>query len=170
LEEIGVTDYVKILVKPSFVALLFLLGACAPNVQIGHKTFYVDPHDVPNVIVLDHYGATGRTIQYFVNKDSLKILIDYDFAESDRQYVVKQKNDESASELFAQFIRTLRIDTLKNTYIRPGGCGLTRCMFVQKNSEEYKSIMLVRYNHQTIETLFAKIEGLIKDKKFKELR
>lgn len=153
------------LAKIACIALLTVICACAvrTSTTLSYETFRVDATKCPNVIIFDHSGASGYEIQFFVSRDSIKVFRKCDSKCVTEDFEYRQSIDNLSGERFSDFLSTLPIDTMRNNYFTPGGCGLTRLVFVQRSPEEYKSVRLERFSHPTINLLVTEVRNLIKD-------
>jgi hypothetical protein len=170
--------YMRLFVRLPAIALLTSLSACSTSLSptsiyptpARESINYLDPDRTPHVLVFDHRSASGYTIEYFLSRDSIRVLRQCDFTPCTMERVsYKQQVDEASSKAFGDLLRTLRVDTLKNYYFTPGGCGLERSVLISWSAENYKSVLLVRYSHPVISVLISQIRNLIEDERIRNL-
>lgn len=136
--------------------LILILSGCTSD---GRKTFYLN---------IKHYaGATGLTLTYSIDEESIQVSTNCDLAGCKQKTVYKREFTKNKSDSIYNFIISLRLDTLKPKYQTKGMLdGLFTTVKFKKNFFTSRTNTFDNYPTPTTDILFRYIDNLILQKKY----
>jgi hypothetical protein len=113
-------------------------------------------------VVIDHWvQPDGYELKYSVTQDSIVINYNCDFVNCKDTVIYRQLLTYAAAEQYSQYIKGLRMDTLKKLYERNGYDGLSTIVTIKGDSLPFKTVVTRRVRHPTIKLLIDATNKLI---------
>jgi len=144
------------------IATIFIISAChgPKDPRLARERF--------NVTVQAFALTAGYNLKYQINEEGINIITNCDFEGCKPETKYRKNFGDRESNDFYQFLKSLRIDTLKTSYTRNGVLdGYLIKIFVEGTQLPVKHIELSNRQTKTTARLLNKVNDLVTEEKYR---